>query len=210
MDESKDPKIPMLSKNTEKVFKIVISIILIYVVITMFGINIINENYKTYFKENGELIITLVIIVFSMIVLFSIYNIKLPSDHNKKLINKVIIESFNNEAFSSNNIDSNTNSILDNDNDKDKDVMDTFNKIDSKKIDVAFCSNKSSEEKDKNCKNLMKNNCTIVDCCILLDGDKCVGGDESGPTYLNKEGKDVDFQYYNYRDTCIGKCPSGK
>jgi len=206
MDESKDPKIPMLSKNTEKVFKIVISIILIYVVITMFGINIINENYKTYFRENGEIIITLVIIMFSFIVLFSIYNIKLPMDKSKKLINQVVIESFNNESFSSNNIDSNTNYILD----KDKDVMDTFNTFDLKKIDVAFCSNKSSEEKDKNCKNLMKNNCTLVDCCILLDGDKCVGGDESGPTYLNKDGKDIDFQYYNFRDTCIGKCPSEK
>tara|TARA_Y100001935_G_C17311202_1_gene516412 strand:- start:1226 stop:1732 length:507 start_codon:yes stop_codon:yes gene_type:complete len=77
----------------------------------------------------------------------------------------------------------------------------------------GFCNLDSMVEKDKKCRDLLsKKNCTLTDCCVLLDGDKCVGGSSAGPTYLTLEGKNIEFDYYNFKDksgsvSCKGKCP---
>jgi len=194
MDEVQDPKKAALSNNETKVIKIIFVVGMIYTVLTIFGIQLVNDEFKSYFSENGETIISLSVLLFSIIILFSIYGVSID-DKKKKIKKEVTIESFNTEAYDENSI------IHEN-----QDVIKKFSKLDSDKVDVAFCQNSmSSDEKDANCKKLTKGNCTTVGCCVLLNGEKCVGGNESGPTYLNEGGKDIDVQYYKYKDICKGK-----
>jgi hypothetical protein len=176
MDEIKDPKKSGLSNNESKVIKIVFVIGLIYVVITIFGIQLVSDEFKNYFKENGETILSLSVLLFSIILLFSIYGVSIDDNKKKKLKKELTIESFNTDAYSANEIVNGN-----------PDVASKFSKMESKNVDVAFCENSmSSDEKNENCKKLTKGNCTTVACCVLLNGEKCVGGGESGPTYLNE------------------------
>jgi hypothetical protein len=199
MDEIKDPKKSGLSNNESKVIKIVFVIGLIYVVITIFGIQLVSDEFKNYFKENGETILSFSVLLFSIILLFSIYGVTIDDNKKKKIKKEVTIESFNTDAYS-------TNEIVNGN----PDVASKFSKLETKNVDVAFCENSmSSDEKNENCKKLTKGNCTTVGCCVLLNGEKCVGGGESGPTYLNENGKDIDVKYFMFKDKCIGKgCPS--
>jgi hypothetical protein len=122
----------------------------------------------------------------------------------------VTIETFDtnadNDVINGNDVINDNDVINGNDVINDNDVIKTFSKLEN----ANFCnSDMSSDEKNKSCKKLTKDNCTTVGCCVLLNGEKCVGGNESGPTYLTENGKDIDVQYYKYKDTCKGKaCPS--
>lgn len=49
--------------------------------------------------------------------------------------------------------------------------------------------------------------CKTASYCVLLDGDRCVGGGRHGPSYLTKDGNKVDFNYYYHKNKCYGKCP---
>jgi hypothetical protein len=213
MEEARDPKKPVLSNNETKIIKIIFAISLIYITLTIFGIQLVSDEFKAYFKENGEAILSISILLFSVIVLFSIYGAVVDDGKHKKLKKQVTIESFNSSEYEENDI----TSI-----DKDKiasagagaisdaGTEDKFSKMGSNNVDFAFCQNNmSSLEKHNNCKKLTKNNCTTVGCCVLLNGEKCVGGNESGPTFLNEDGKDIDVQYYNHKNKCVGKgCPN--
>jgi hypothetical protein len=192
MDEVQDPKESAEISNTlTNILKITVIIVMIYVVITIFGIQIFNDDFKNYIRNNGETILSLSVILFSLLVLISIFKNDMinNSEKNKILRKEVTIENF--------------------DINEDSAVIKKFSNLETNKIDVSFCqNNKSSSEKDANCKKLTKNNCITVGCCVLLNGEKCVGGGESGPTYLSEDGKDIDVQYYYYKDQCKGKgCP---
>jgi hypothetical protein len=52
---------------------------------------------------------------------------------------------------------------------------------------------------DKKCKALSNENCDLVSCCVLLNGNKCVAGNINGPTFLTDQGKEIDYNYYKYR-----------
>ena len=39
-----------------------------------------------------------------------------------------------------------------------------------------------------------------------MNGQKCVAGDIKGPTFRNRNGKEVDYNYYFFKDKCIGNC----
>ena len=49
--------------------------------------------------------------------------------------------------------------------------------------------------------------CKTASFCVLLDGEKCVGGNKHGPTYLTQDGDKVDYNYYYHKNKCYGKCP---
>jgi hypothetical protein len=188
MDEVRDPKKMGLSDTESRVLKVIFVIGLIYAVVSIFGIKLLSDDLQSYLSENGETILSLSVLLLSLLVLFSIFGIKMVDDgeKNKKLKKEVTIETFGTNA--------------------DNDVIKTFSKLEN----ANFCnSDMSSDEKNESCKKLTKDNCTTVGCCVLLNGEKCVGGNESGPTYLTENGKDIDVQYYKYKDTCKGKaCPS--
>ena len=76
----------------------------------------------------------------------------------------------------------------------------------------TFCESNEDDKEDleKKCSSLTKKNCKSVDCCILLNGVKCVTGDMTGPSYenrhVNKETPGDDYWYY--KNKCYGKkCP---
>lgn len=76
----------------------------------------------------------------------------------------------------------------------------------------GFCSYYKSQPEilEQKCKQITNENCAATECCVLLGGQKCVSGNESGPTMkvnysdftvLNKD-------YYYYKGKCYGNCPS--
>ena len=56
---------------------------------------------------------------------------------------------------------------------------------------------------DKDCNSLKESSCNSSKCCVWLNGEKCVGGDKSGPTWQDKNNK---TKYYSWKNTCYGKC----
>ena len=59
------------------------------------------------------------------------------------------------------------------------------------------------------CNKLSNKACRSSNCCLLLGGQKCVAGNEQGPTmkyeYSNYLIKNRD--YYYYKGKCFGNCP---
>jgi hypothetical protein len=71
-------------------------------------------------------------------------------------------------------------------------------------IETAFCESSAKSsliDIDKKCQTLSDKNCSLVSCCIFLNGEKCVGGSSSGPTYLSVNGENVDVNYYRHKTT---------
>jgi hypothetical protein len=52
---------------------------------------------------------------------------------------------------------------------------------------------------DLKCKSLSNTNCNLTNCCVLLNGNKCVAGNVNGPTFLTDQGNEIDYEYYMYR-----------
>ena len=73
---------------------------------------------------------------------------------------------------------------------------------------AGFCEETSLIEKEKKCNSLDKNVCASTECCVLLGGEKCVAGNEYGPTnksnYSDFLIKNRDFYYY--KGKCHGNC----
>ena len=78
-------------------------------------------------------------------------------------------------------------------------------------VKTDFCEfNKSNPDKIESiCNSLSNDKCTNNSCCVLLGGQKCVAGNERGPSkqanysdvfVLNKD-------FYQFRDKCYGNCP---
>lgn len=63
-------------------------------------------------------------------------------------------------------------------------------------------------DKHNICKKMTNKTCKMSSFCVLLNNNKCVGGDEFGPTYLTDNNKKVDFQYYTHKNKCYGNCSS--
>jgi hypothetical protein len=74
----------------------------------------------------------------------------------------------------------------------------------------GFCSfNKNSNiNTETACLKLDKNTCASTSCCVLLGGEKCVAGNENGPTiksnYSDVYLKNKDF--YFHQGKCYGNC----
>jgi len=76
----------------------------------------------------------------------------------------------------------------------------------------GFCSYYSLQPDllEQKCNAIDNASCAATTCCVLLGGQKCVSGNEAGPTMkanysdflvLNKD-------FYYYRGKCYGNCPS--
>lgn len=130
-----------------------------------------------------------VIIIFALIIFIDISNINLnPIKSTKKVIQVVNIEALQNNYSKKDaqNTSINLNPISD------------------------FC--KSSSDSLKNsCAKLTKKNCNSTSCCVVLNGEKCVAGNQDGPTFKTDSGKDITVDYYYYQNKCYGNsCPTNK
>lgn len=77
--------------------------------------------------------------------------------------------------------------------------------------DIAddFCKNfqGSSNTLESACGQLTDENCNKTNCCLLLNGKKCVAGNQSGPTFQTMPGgKNIMIDYYYYQNK---KCRQG-
>jgi len=84
--------------------------------------------------------------------------------------------------------------------------------LDAPYLKAGFCEEyKSFPNKiDGKCNGLHPETCASTKCCVLLGGQRCVAGNESGPTfaynYSNLHIKNRD--YYYYQGKCYGNCKS--
>jgi len=59
-------------------------------------------------------------------------------------------------------------------------------------------------ELNNKCSTLTAESCNSVDCCILVDGNKCVAGNKEGPYMVSD--KYTDYNYYLHKYQCYGSC----
>jgi hypothetical protein len=141
-----------------------------------------------FLENNFEYIITLSIIIFTLLVIFSIYGIKF--DFNREfsfsdLPNRVMkIETFIN----------NLDSLPNND-----------------EFEVDFCNKYKDDHQRLNrlCKGFDKNSCNSTGCCVWVkekNGEKCFAGDRDGPHYKSEKNNPLEIAYYFFKN----KCFSGK
>lgn len=75
----------------------------------------------------------------------------------------------------------------------------------------GFCEINDSNPVTLNqkCGRMTAENCNATDCCIWLNGSKCVAGSKSGPLFTTADGADMDYSYYSHKNTCYGSCGTG-
>jgi hypothetical protein len=75
------------------------------------------------------------------------------------------------------------------------------------KFGDAFCKTYTNKiDLNKKCGTLNSDTCNMTDCCIWINGNKCVGGSVNGPVQI--DGVAVDAAYYSYKYNCYGGgCP---
>ena len=83
----------------------------------------------------------------------------------------------------------------------------TIEKFDNASETIPASHDNNLNKIHKTCKSLSTDACSNASYCVLLDGNKCVGGNKSGPTYLTENGESVDYDYYHHKKLCKGKCP---
>jgi hypothetical protein len=127
-----------------------------------------------------------VIIIFALIIFIDVINLDLnPDDSNKKVVQVVNIEALQNKQNDVPNTSINLNPVSD------------------------FCKSSSASLKES-CGKLTKKNCNSTSCCIVLNGEKCVAGNQDGPTFKTEAGQDISIDYYYYQNKCYGNNCSAK
>jgi hypothetical protein len=80
------------------------------------------------------------------------------------------------------------------------------------KFSDGFCETYGSKPGlDDQCNKLTAEHCNQTDCCVFLNGEKCVAGSKDGPniTVDTVTGDDIDYTYYSHKNTCYGSCGNG-
>lgn len=127
-------------------------------------------------------IFIVVLIIFTVLLIIDLFNINLNDNQNKKLVEVVTIEGLDN--MNVNELPISINPAVD------------------------FCkSNVDSNDMQEKCGKLTETNCNKTSCCVWLNKEKCVPGDQNGPTFkTDKLGNNIEIINFNYRNKCYGKC----
>jgi hypothetical protein len=85
--------------------------------------------------------------------------------------------------------------------------MGSFALINSE-FSIDICKEYGDNYTDLNekCKKISTTNCTLTDCCVLIDGEKCRAGSSAGPNFSTEDGVDIDYEFYLYKNNCYGAC----
>ncbi len=130
-------------------------------------------------KLDSKYVLKIFIVVFLIFALIVFVN----SVGSKKLLQVVTLEGLTNSELDTNII---------------------MNKND------AFCeSNRgSSGTLEDSCGKLTQDNCNTTSCCVWTSNNKCMAGNETGPTFnTDSNGKTKDLDYYYFQNKCYGaKC----
>jgi hypothetical protein len=132
-----------------------------------------------------------VIVIFALIIFIEVSNLNLNPDQ----VNKKVVQVVNIEALKNN-------------------IKDKTDKVEPPNTSINlnpvsdFCKSSSSSLKES-CAKLTKKNCNSTSCCIMLNGEKCVAGNQDGPTFKTNSGEDITVDYYYYQNKCYGdSCPT--
>jgi len=157
-----------------------------------------------------------VIVIFALIILIEISNINLnPDPENKKVVQVVNIEALKNKKKSkktdTTTVETDTTTSTTTDDTNEIVTPPEHNKpntsINLNPI-TDFCKS-SSDSLKESCTKLTKKNCNETTCCIVLNGKKCVAGNQDGPTFKTDSGEDINIDYYYYQNKCYGdSCPA--
>jgi hypothetical protein len=160
-----------------------------------------------------------VIVIFALIIFIDVTNLNMnPDPENKKVVQVVNIEGLKNKKKSKQ-----TNTATDTDEPVTNDPVISEPVIDDPVLPPEpnkpcttinlnpisdFCKSNSASLKES-CTKLTKKNCNATSCCVVLNGNKCVAGNQDGPTFKTDSGKDITVDYYYYQNKCYGNsCPS--
>lgn len=140
--------------------------------------DIMDDSFRLYIFY----VFIVILIIFGIIIIIDILNVNLNTkEPNKKLIEVVTIEGL-----------TNINSEMP--------IM--INPA------IDFCkSNVDSNDMQAKCGKLTNTNCNKTNCCVWLNNEKCVPGDQNGPTFkTDKKGKKIEINKYSFHNKCYGKC----
>lgn len=120
---------------------------------------------QDFWKDQWYNIMFFVVIMLSLIALFSILDINFKKEQNKELKKIVTIEAFGQSEFSN-----------------------------------GLCSTYSNDPPtlEKKCNKLSENNCKYMSCCGWLNNKICVAGNNAGPNYHSKDGKNITISSWDF------------
>ena len=149
-----------------------------------------------YLKTNYVGILLVVCVITGLIILFTLKGVHLDNYTPPKLVKVVTIESMS-SVVDVGNMNNVGNVSLDS-------IDDMTNPGES------FCKEYvgDSVHLEEACSNLTEKNCKNSSCCGWLNGNKCVAGGPSGPTYKTDDSKErlpISIDSYYYMNTCSGK-----
>jgi hypothetical protein len=73
------------------------------------------------------------------------------------------------------------------------------------KFSDPFCATYSGTKLSEQCAALTEDSCNLTDCCVYVNGTKCMAGNARGPT-SNSGLDNPDTDYYLYKYQCYGNC----
>jgi hypothetical protein len=79
--------------------------------------------------------------------------------------------------------------------------------FDNKNISDSFCNTfgKDSSKLQEACGRLTGKNCKNMGCCVFTNGEKCLAGGVTGPTYkTDSNGEALEVDNYYYLNKCYG------
>jgi hypothetical protein len=158
-----------------------------------------------------------VIVIFALIILIEVSNINLnPDPENKKVVQVVNIEALKNKKKSKKTDTVETDTVETDTTTTTDDTNEIVTPPEHNKPNTSinlnpitdFCKS-SSDSLKESCTKLTKKNCNETTCCIVLNGKKCVAGNQDGPTFKTDSGEDINIDYYYYQNKCYGdSCPA--
>jgi len=149
-----------------------------------------------------------VISIFALIIFIDVSNINLnPDKSTKKVVQVVNIEALKNKKQKTKKTDTTEDTTEDTTTVPAPQPNKPDTSINMSSVD-DFCKSNSASL-NESCAKLTKKNCNATSCCVVLNGEKCVAGNQDGPTFKTESGEDITVDYYYYQNKCYGNsCPT--
>jgi len=141
-----------------------------------------SEEIRTYIFY---IFITFIILI-SILIFINLNNITFESSQTKKLTQIITMEAMRNKDPIEIPIHLRSHSSTNIEMDPARDFCDTHTG--------------SSHTLVESCGKLTNQNCNLTSCCVMLNGKKCVPGNEDGPTFQTVNGEPVEIDYYYYQN----------
>lgn len=146
-------------------------------------------NIFNFYRENFHTIIISSILLFTLIVIFSMFEIDFNIQRNINTLNTNPNRIMKVETLS--NLK---------DKDKDKDLP-------NEKLDSTFCKTNQNDHVKLNelCKQFDNKTCNSTRCCAWVKHDKgegCFAGDKHGPFFKGTQEKPIIIDFYSFKNEC--------